>query len=465
MLGLDEARAIVARHFRVYDARQERIQGDAQAQLFYLMFPAEEFDRRFEAARAELRARDPELVVFVRREGGEDVLLVAERPVAPPTRYGVHATLLGLTILTTMSAGAFFWASYTTRDAELGWSALIDPHHLLWGFVTFALPLLLILGLHETAHSIAARRHGLRATLPYFLPVPPFILPIGTLGAFISMRDPMPDRRALFDIGASGPIAGFLVAVPVVVLGVFLTGMVGMEMPAQDQPVLSLPAGFERVQTAERGIVAAAATDLTARDALLHVEAPPDTDSWSYELAVRVTTPDGTLEDSVEGTLDEGGRALHRIEVPPQATAARIQITWDDGLIEFGDPLLVKLLAWGGLRSEGFLTHPTYFAGWVGLLVTGINLLPVGQLDGGHVARAVFGDRMRFVAYATIGFLMFLVIFMRSWVLMALFILLIGIQHPPPLNDRTKLDKTRAVWAALVLVVFVLTFVAQPIIP
>jgi len=101
-------------------------------------------------------------------------------------------------------------------------------------------------------------------------------------------------------------------------------------------------------------------------------------------------------------------------------------------------------------HNDGYLTHPTFFAGWVGLLVTGINLLPASQLDGGHVARAVLGERMKWAAYAAVAGLVYLALRFQSWMLMAIFILLMGVQHPPPLNDRTGLDLKRKVLAAVV---------------
>src|ERR1051326_584264 len=243
-----ELRRIVERHFRVYDAREEKVRGEVAARLYYLMFPPQEFDARFAAVREELQAHDPELLVFVRREAGEDILFLAHRPPAAQHRTGLHVGLLLATLATTVISGAVTWHGYMARGGDLTWSVLWNPSDLLWGALTFALPLMLILGLHELAHFLVARRHGLRASLPFFIPAPPVLVPFGTLGAFISMRDPMPDRKALFDGGAAGPLVGFLVTLPVIVLGAFLTGAVAQPLPDTGHPLIAADVPFTLAQ-------------------------------------------------------------------------------------------------------------------------------------------------------------------------------------------------------------------------
>jgi hypothetical protein len=173
MMDPAELRRIVERQFRVYEARQEKVRGQVAAHLFYVMFPPAEFDARYAAVRDEILARDPEAIVFLRRDHGEDVLFVAERPPPIQPRVGLHLGLLLATLATTALAGAIAWQGYLHAGDPWRWSVLWDPENLLWGVVTFALPLLLILGIHESAHFYAARRHRLRATLPYFIPAPP----------------------------------------------------------------------------------------------------------------------------------------------------------------------------------------------------------------------------------------------------------------------------------------------------
>ncbi len=457
-MDTQELRRIVDAHFRVYEERDEPLPGGIRAHLYFLMVDAPSFDDQYEAVRRDILAKDPELLVFVRREGGEDILVVAPRPPPSPQKLRVHALLLLLTILTTMSAGAIWWNTYSNVDAAF-WD-FATPHNLLWGFITFTVPLMLILGIHESAHFIAAKKHGLRATLPFFLPFPPVPLPIGTLGAFISLKDPLPDRKALFDVGASGPIAGFLVAVPVLVLGMILTNAGAVPIPDMATPEITTDLGTLTEEDIDKLLLVL--EDPAPQSGSLRFAATED----GLNATITVTATQGRVprEEVFQVGLAPNEVRHVALHIPDGTNRYEVRIHWEDGLIRFGDPLLVVALDKLGIGNTGYLTHPTFFAGWVGLLITGINLLPAGQLDGGHVARAVFGDRMRYVAYAAIGMLFYLAFKFSSWMLMALFILFMGLNHPPPLNDRTKLDTKRIVLAVGVLVVFALTFVARPII-
>jgi membrane-associated protease RseP (regulator of RpoE activity) len=282
-----------------------------------------------------------------------------ERPVAPPrTRPPViHILLFVTTILTTTVAGAF-WE---------GLDPIRNPALLLRG-LPFAGTLLTILLVHESGHYLMCLRHRVSATLPYFLPAPPNIFPLGTFGAFIRIRSRFPDRRALFDIGAAGPWAGFVVALIATAVGLRLS------------------------------------TVLPAR-------------------------PDGQ-------SLELGDSLL---------TAFLTRVLLD------ADPSTVML-------------HPVAFAGWFGLFVTSINLLPVGQLDGGHVLYAASGRVTRLVPALLLGFLVWLGIHgWPGWFLWAAIItLLVSLGHPPTENDWRPLGTGRFLAAVATLVVFVLTFVAEP---
>jgi membrane-associated protease RseP (regulator of RpoE activity) len=249
-------------------------------------------------------------------------------------------------------------------------SLLTDPAHLRDG-LSFSVSLLFILISHEMGHYIACRIYRVDATLPFFIPTPPMIGPAGTFGAFIKIMSPMPSRRAVFDIGVAGPIAGFIALIPVAIIGI-------MRM----QPI---PAEFLNVT----------------------------------------------------------------------------------GGLTFTDPLFARLVgAIIGVDPATSSGNPFYFAAWVGLLVTALNLVPSGQLDGGHAIYAVFGKRVHFftgriafvlmTALAIVGFIYF------NSPSGFLFAVLLGIMtrvgHPEP-HDQTPLDGKRKLIAFLTLVIFVLCFV------
>ncbi|MGI0053247.1 MAG: site-2 protease family protein, partial [Thermoplasmata archaeon] len=256
-----------------------------------------------------------------------------------------------------------------------GGTALTGPD-LIWGGIYFAAPLMLILGVHELAHYVVARRHHVDASLPYFLPVPPPILIFGTFGAFISLREPFPDRKALLDIGAAGPIAGFLVAIPVTLLGLHLS--------------LSSP----------------------------------------------------TLSPAFCGLTTLG--------------------------VDYQNLLLGPSAIWEGLAlfvpGASSNLQPLALAGWVGILVTAFNLLPAGQLDGGHIARALLGKR---AVYASVVVLVVLVVlgafYYVGWLLFAFFILFVGLRHPPPLNDLTPLGPRRVGVGVLAVAILLAGFTLVPI--
>ena len=270
----------------------------------------------------------------------------------------MNLILLVLTIGTTLLAGASNWAGYANIGTFTGEAFLL-------GGLSFTLPLLLILGIHELGHYVVAKRYKVNASLPFFIPAP--FLPLGTFGAVISMRDPMPSRKALIDIGAAGPVLGLITAIPITILGMLLWG----------------------------------------------------------------ATPHPASANS-------GGTLL--IDLPP----------------------LYRVLSYFIPIPQDTVIHPTAFAGWVGLFVTALNLLPAGQLDGGHVARAVLGENGKFVSYGALLLMLGLSLFYQGWLIIAIFILLLGARHPPPLNDLTKLDAKRYGLASAAAIVLVLSFVAVP---
>ena len=228
-----------------------------------------------------------------------------------------------------------------------------------------------------TSSPITSWRGAGRSTLslPYFIPLPPPFL-FGTFGAFISIREPFPDKKALFDIGAAGPLAGFAASIPVALAGLYLSS----------HAAVALPANY----------------------------CGPTILGVSY------------------------------------------------GSLVLGVPLFWQALSLF-FPSSILNLHPLALAGWVGIFVTAINLLPAGQLDGGHVFRALFGDRVRFVSYAAVILLFGLGLFYTGWLFFGILILLLGVRHPPPLNDVSPLDTKRYLVGAFVVVVLITGFAIVPI--
>ena len=266
-----------------------------------------------------------------------------------------NIVLFLLTVITTLLAGALM--------------NQVDPFShplLIFKGASFAVPLLLILGFHEFGHYIESRRSGIKVSLPYFIPGPTLF---GTFGAVIRSKSPFRTRRDLLDVGAAGPIAGFVISVLVIAIGL-----------SQSQVVE---------------------------------------------------------------------------EVPGQ------------GFI-LGESLIFKLISWLVLPEvpEGHtvLLSPAAFAGWAGVLVTMLNLLPIGQLDGGHIMYALLGKNQRRVALAATFALIPLGSFLwPGWFIWLVLVLVIKVGHPPTLNDQMPLDFKRKVIGWLAMLIFILSFTPVPI--
>jgi membrane-associated protease RseP (regulator of RpoE activity) len=235
------------------------------------------------------------------------------------------------------------------------------------GFL-YSIAIISILLAHEMGHFLMCRKYGVPATLPYFIPFPIYN-PFGTMGAVISMKGYIPSRKSLFDIGAAGPLAGMVVALPLLFIGLAISQVV----PQQQAPVNSL---------------------------------------------------------------------------------------------ELGESLLFKAISWLvlGAQPEGMevLLHPVAYAGWAGLFVTALNLIPIGQLDGGHVTYAMFGQRSKYFTWAFLASLGVLTIFNTSWALLFALLALFGRRHPSPLDDYTPLDRRRRLIGYLVFIIFILSFTPVP---
>lgn len=520
---VDEIQRLVQRFFKVYEVERE-IRGVPMGEMaaYYIQTDAPTFNEKFDALREAVRAHDATLLVILQHRLGEDVIIVARKPPTTERGPGLNVLLFVLTLITTTLGGALFYQSYSNTEDLLTIrgvdASFLHPRMLVPGLATFSLPLLLILGVHELGHYFVARRHRVRTSLPYFIPVPP-IVPIGTFGAFISMREPIPDRKALFDIGASGPVIGFLLAIPVVILGMVLTAAYAVPVPPDDEAHVQLATPVEGLLLGY-GIDGAPGpegnnTTLAFGHALYTATSEKVKDKKFYEERIVVLATNGTLPSGTwrlvvvplhlrsEQRMDTTVRFLPApAEAPPagfvleeNASVARSEIRVNEslnpavvvfelpggaerleasfrwqvppsGFVKLGDSLLFLGLQWAVDRvypvDDNVLTHPTGLAGWVGLLVTGFNLLPAGQLDGGHVARAVFGDRMRWASYASVALMLLLAYKFFGWILMAILIVFLGLRHPPPLNDKSPLDPKRRALAALVFLLLVVTFVPYP---
>lgn len=275
-------------------------------------------------------------------------------------RVWLPVALFVVTMFTVLLTGAL------NEGADL----LGNPASLVLG-LPFAATLLAILFTHEMGHYVVGRLRKAPVSLPYFIPMPPFISFTGTMGAVIVQREPMEDRRTVLEVGIAGPLAGLAVALPLLLLGLANSKL-----------------------------------------------GPPASTSY----------------------VQEGNSLLYG--------AAK----W----LVFG-----RLLPNGGVDVQ---LSPVAWGAWIGLLITMLNLLPIGQLDGGHVAYALLGQRAHYLAYALIGACVLLGVFVSTtWLFWALLAFLIGPRHPAPLNDISRLDAQHVVLAVFGLVVFVLLFMPDPL--
>ena len=323
-----------------------------------------------DAAYAELRRRfDGTALVPLLQETGEGrprlVLAPTEALPAPdqrPSRAWINLALLLATLATTTWAGA----------AHGGVDLLAEPGRFAVG-LPYALALLLILGAHELGHYFTARRHGIAVSLPYFIPIP---FALGTFGAFIRMRSLAADRRQMFDVAVAGPLAGLVIAVPALLIGL------------QHSTVVTGPA------------------------------AP----------------------GMMMGGADVGSSVLFAV-------------------------LAKAALGEAVLESHRLVLHPVAFAGWLGLLVTALNLIPVGQLDGGHLVHAMLGHRTaRVVGVVALGTLVVLGLFVWSGLLVwaLLIVLVAGTTDVPPLNDVSRVGQGRMALGAVAFALLLLILLPVP---
>lgn len=318
------------------------------------------------------------------------IYLAPSKPAPKPTRVSVNIILFILTVLSVMIAGA---QPESTMPSDIVGQILALLKSILTGW-PFALSLLGILLTHELGHYFMSRYHKTAATLPYFIPLPFSLL--GTMGAAILMQSTPKNKRVLFDIGVAGPLAGMVVAIPVLFIGLALSSLSTIQ-PINGQVSL-------------------------------------EGNSVIYLLAKFIMF--GKLLPAPVG-LSGTPLALHWL---------RFFFT--------GQPVPL-----GGL--DVFI-HPVAFAGWAGLLVTMLNLIPAGTLDGGHVIYALFGEKASKAFPFIFGMLIVLGLFWTGWWIWAVILLWLGRVHAEPLDQITQLDARRRWVALLVIIIFLLTFSPVP---
>lgn len=296
-----------------------------------------------------------------------DQVYVVQLPHPEPFRFR-HGVLLAATLWTTLYAGVLLLPEF--YDMGILEHLRYMLHHPLAIFLgaPFAVPLLFILGVHEMGHFLTARRYGIRATWPYFIPGPPY-LSLGTFGAFIRLKSPIATRGILMEVGAMGPLWGFGASVLVALLG-FGLGLAGYHSPADLGMNVNLPLAF----WALRGVM---------------------THHWSHQLT--------------------------------------------------------------------FFENPVLLAAWIGFFVQGLNLIPIGQLDGGHVLYGFLRSRHRVVSLALGLVCLAFALFHPQWIIwVGLIFFVLGLRHPPCIDDSQPLSAAQVLLGLAAILMFVLCFLPIP---
>jgi membrane-associated protease RseP (regulator of RpoE activity) len=294
----------------------------------------------------------------------------------PPQARPIRSLLVAIALFTftgisTLAAGAQFAAAYAANESpgfDRFFSDYLRPFaepQLFISGIPFAVTLLGILLAHELGHFFACRHYHIHVTYPYFIPAPTLI---GTLGAFIRIRSPVFNRRALFDMALAGPLVGFFIAVPALAMAILFSKVI----------------------------------------------------------------PTGNAPSS----------------------------------LVFGQPLVERLLEFclrPGVSHAHLLLHPVGRAAWVGLFATALNLLPAGQLDGGHILYAVASERHRQTSFAVALLLVPLAVkFWAGWLIWAVLLIAIGFRHPPLIDRWEPLGQTRRILSGVALAIFILCFMPAP---
>lgn len=337
-----------------------------------------------------------------RKEDGRQVVYLITTPAIPKprARFYVNVVLFILTVISMLLMGVDIPPESIPVNGSIPLSLLFL--NILSGW-PFALSMMGILFAHEMGHYIACRIYKVPATPPFFIPAP-FLSPLGTLGAFIAMRGIPKNKRILFDVGVAGPIAGLVIAIPVVFIGLMLSHLGPIE------PAASGSSGF--------------------------------------------------LEGNSIFYLFAKFAVFGKLLPEPVNYGGLSPILYWFRYFFSGQPIPLH-----GLDVQ---LHSVALAGWAGLLVTALNLVPVGTLDGGHVAYGLFGEKAKKIFPVAIGVLVALMIlpgllipsgsFNFSWLLWVMILFWLGNVRTQPLDDITELDPTRRAIGYTMLFAFILLF-------
>ena len=332
---------------------------------------------------------------FRSKEARDEVTLKTTMVRAQPPNRRINYGLFLITFISILFAGILtVYDGPETLNLGVIWA---HSRLHLGEAIAFAVSFLSILTAHEFGHYFAARHHKVKVTLPFFIPFP--LSPLGTMGAFIQLLEPPKNKKVLLDIGLAGPLAGLIVTIPVLI--------VGLSLSAVEQVPYLLPEnyGFEG-------------------NSLLYL----------------------FLKYLVHGAW---------LPAPASYNGAMPILYWVRYFFT-GQPLPL-----GGLDVS---IHPVAWAGWAGLLITSLNLIPAGQFDGGHLIYSLFGKRLKWLRPLILASLVLLGFLWSGWWVWAVMIFMLGNRYAEPLDEITDLDPVRKGFARLGLVIFFLIFMPVPLI-
>ncbi|MCF6287531.1 MAG: site-2 protease family protein [Candidatus Hydrogenedentes bacterium] len=331
--------------------------------------------------------------VFLKEDERQVIVLIPEAPAPKIANPWTNLGVFLITLISVLFTGAIF-ESVLPEAASFD-VVVKDAFIHMWRGWPFAASLLAILLAHEFGHYLTGRYHKTHVSLPYFLPLPYPLSFLGTLGAFIQMKERPKNKRILFDIGIAGPLAGLVVAIPIVLLGLSLSEVTRL-------------------------------------------------------------TGGGVLEGNSLLYLFSKFIVFGRWLPEPVSYGGLSPLLYWTRYIFTGMPIPL-----GGFDVQ---VHPVAWAGWAGLLVTALNLIPAGTLDGGHILYAVLGERARKFFPYIVTVLLALGLAWEGWWLWAAMLFVLGRVHAEPLDQITELDPRRRALAVLMLVIFILVFTPVPLI-